>query len=68
MLSKIAGAGLGSQRYAVIIDEAHSSQGRDAATRLKPSLAVNVAPMEGSEGPAGYMSGCTGPSQIFRTS
>ena len=35
VLDKIADAVLGGQRYAVIIDEAHSSQGGDAAARLK---------------------------------
>ena len=35
MLDKIAGTELGGKRYAVIIDEAHSSQGGDAAARLR---------------------------------
>ena len=55
VLAKIADAGLGSQRYAVIIDEAHSSQGGDAAARLKQALGVNAAPMEEDEDPAEYM-------------
>jgi type I restriction enzyme R subunit len=38
VLDKITGAGLGGRRYAVIIDEAHSSQGGDAAARLKQAL------------------------------
>ncbi|SKS23224.1 type III restriction enzyme res subunit [Mycobacteroides abscessus subsp. abscessus] len=42
VLSKIAGKGLGGKRYAVIIDEAHSSQGTDTATSLKQALGVNA--------------------------
>jgi type I restriction enzyme R subunit len=61
VLGKIADEGLGSQRYAVIIDEAHSSQGGDAATRLKQTLGVNAAPMEEDEDPATYMTRVRGP-------
>ena len=61
VLDKIAGAGLGGQRYAVIIDEAHSSQGGDAAARLKQALGVNAAPMEDDEDPAEYMTRVRGP-------
>jgi type I restriction enzyme, R subunit len=61
VLDKIADTGLGSQRYAVIIDEAHSSQGGDAATRLKQALGVNAAPMEEDEDPATYMTRVRGP-------
>ena len=43
LLGKIADAGLGGRRYAVIIDEAHSSQGGDAAARLKEALGANAA-------------------------
>ena len=39
----------------MIIDEAHSSQGGDAAARLKQALGVNAAPMEEDEDPAEYM-------------
>ncbi len=53
VLDKIAGRGLGGQRYAVIIDEAHSSQGGDAAARLKQALGVNAAPMEDDEDAGG---------------
>jgi type I restriction enzyme R subunit len=42
VLNKIADAGLGGRRYAVIIDEAHSSQGGDAAARLKEALGANA--------------------------
>ena len=49
VLDKIAGAGLGGQRYAVIIDEAHSSQGGDAAARLKQALGANAVPREEDE-------------------
>ena len=61
VLDKIADAGLSGQRYAVIIDEAHSSQGGDAATRLKQALGVNAAPMEDDEDPATYMTRVRGP-------
>ena len=61
VLGKIADAGLGGQRYAVIIDEAHSSQGGDAAARLKQALGVNAAPMEDDEDPATYMTRVRGP-------
>jgi type I restriction enzyme R subunit len=46
VLDKIAGAGLGGKRYAVIIDEAHSSQGGDAAMRLKQAIGINAEPLE----------------------
>jgi type I restriction enzyme, R subunit len=42
ILSKIAGMGLAGRRYAVIIDEAHTSQGGDAAIRLKQALGANA--------------------------
>jgi len=61
VLDKIADAGLGGQRYAVIIDEAHSSQGGDAAARLKQALGVNAAPMEADEDPAEYLTRVRGP-------
>ena len=38
VLSKIAGTELGGKRYAVIVDEAHSSQGGDAAARLRQAI------------------------------
>jgi SWI2/SNF2 ATPase len=55
VLDKIADAALGGKRYAVIIDEAHSSQGGDAAARLKQALGVNAAAPEDDEDPAEYM-------------
>ena len=61
VLDKITGSELGSQRYAVIIDEAHSSQGGDAAARLKQALGVNAVPMEEDEDPAEYMTRVRGP-------
>jgi type I restriction enzyme R subunit len=42
ILAKIAGMELAGHRYAVIIDEAHTSQGGDAALRLKEALGVNA--------------------------
>ncbi len=61
VLDKIADEGLGGKRYAVIIDEAHSSQGGDAAARLKQALGVNAAPPEEEEDPAEYMTRVRGP-------
>ena len=61
VLDKIADASLGGQRYAVIIDEAHSSQGGDAAARLQQALGANTAPMEEDEDPAEYMTRVRGP-------
>lgn len=42
VLKKIAEMGLTGKRYAVIIDEAHSSQGGDSAIRLKQALGSNA--------------------------
>jgi len=67
VLGKIADAGLGNQRYAVIIDEAHSSQGGDAAARLKQTLGANAAVADSAadkdedEDPATYMTRVRGP-------
>ena len=55
VLAKIAGSGLGGKRYAVIIDEAHSSQGGDAAAQLKQALGANAAAREEDEDDAEYM-------------
>ena len=55
VLAKIADLGLAGQRYAVIIDEAHSSQGGDSAIRLKQALGVNATPREEDEDDAEYM-------------
>ncbi len=60
VLDKITSTGLGGQRHAVIIDEAHSSQGGDAATRLKQALGANATPEE-DEDPATYMTRVRGP-------
>ncbi|MFN8076746.1 MAG: DEAD/DEAH box helicase family protein [Kineosporiaceae bacterium] len=46
VLGKIAGMGLGGRRYAVIIDEAHTSQGGDAAAKLKQALGADAAPQD----------------------
>lgn len=46
VLQKIAEMGLAGKRYAVIIDEAHSSQGGDAAIRLKQALGSNAVRLE----------------------
>jgi type I restriction enzyme, R subunit len=55
VLGKIADMGLSGRRYAVIIDEAHSSQGGDSAVRLKQALGVNASPQEEDEDYAEYM-------------
>jgi type I restriction enzyme, R subunit len=55
VLSKIADMGLAGLRYAVIIDEAHSSQGGDSAVRLKQALGANAVPREDDEDDAEYM-------------
>ncbi|MDN5914612.1 MAG: DEAD/DEAH box helicase family protein [Pseudonocardia sp.] len=49
VLGKIAEKGLADRRYAVIIDEAHTSQSGDAATRLKQALGSNATPEEGED-------------------
>ncbi|MGH3568159.1 MAG: type I restriction endonuclease subunit R [Pseudonocardia sp.] len=54
ILGKIAGMGLAGRRYAVIIDEAHTSQGGDAAVRLKQALGANAAAREDDEDEATY--------------
>jgi type I restriction enzyme R subunit len=41
VLGKIASAELGGRRYAVIVDEAHSSQGGDAAARLRQAIGAD---------------------------
>jgi type I restriction enzyme, R subunit len=61
VLDKITGAGLGGHRYAVIIDEAHSSQGGDAAARLKQALGANAAAGDDEEDPATYLTRVRGP-------
>ena len=42
VLDKITGADLRGHRYAVIIDEAHSSQGGEATSRLKEAIGTNA--------------------------
>ncbi|MCY7341286.1 MAG: DEAD/DEAH box helicase family protein, partial [Pseudonocardia sp.] len=55
ILNKIAGMDLQGRRYAVIIDEAHTSQGGDAAIRLKQALGGNAAAREDDEDEATYL-------------
>ncbi|MGH9022239.1 MAG: type I restriction endonuclease subunit R, partial [Acidimicrobiia bacterium] len=53
VITKIADAALASRNYAVIVDEAHSSQTGDAAAALKQALGAGVAggaPDDGNEG------------------
>jgi type I restriction enzyme R subunit len=61
VLAKITDAGLGGQRYAVIIDEAHSSQGGEAAARLKQALGANAGSAEEDEDPATFLTRVRGP-------
>ena len=51
VLDKIADTGLGGKRYAVIIDEAHSSQGGESATQLKKALGANADDADEDEDP-----------------
>ncbi|MCZ0989527.1 type I restriction endonuclease subunit R [Streptomyces diastatochromogenes] len=55
VLGKIADMGLQGKRYAVVIDEAHSSQGGESAIKLKKALGVNAAPREEDEDEVEYM-------------
>ncbi|MGH3273359.1 MAG: type I restriction endonuclease subunit R, partial [Streptosporangiaceae bacterium] len=55
VLDKLAGQDLAGRRYAVIIDEAHSSQGGDAAVRLKQAVGANATPRAEDEDDAEYM-------------
>ncbi|RDI65909.1 type I restriction endonuclease subunit R [Nocardia pseudobrasiliensis] len=55
VLGKIADMDLAALRYAVIIDEAHSSQGGESAIRLKQALGANAVPREEDEDDAEYM-------------
>jgi type I restriction enzyme, R subunit len=55
VLAKVADLGLAGKRYAVLIDEAHSSQGGDSAFRLKQALGANAAPREEDEDDAEYL-------------
>ncbi|MET8871412.1 DEAD/DEAH box helicase family protein [Nocardia sp. NPDC004604] len=43
VLDKVAGKGLADKRYAVIIDEAHSSQGGESASKIKQAVGANAA-------------------------
>ncbi|MCL2583501.1 MAG: DEAD/DEAH box helicase family protein, partial [Streptosporangiales bacterium] len=54
VLDKITDAGLHGRRYAVIIDEAHSSQGGDAAARLKEAVGENATPRKPDEDESVY--------------
>ena len=49
VLQKLADGNLGDRRFAVIIDEAHTSQSGDAATRLKQALGSNATAEEGED-------------------
>ncbi len=55
VLGKIAGMGLSGRRYAVVIDEAHTSQGGDSAIRLKQALGANATAREEDEDEATYL-------------
>ncbi|MCK9894172.1 DEAD/DEAH box helicase family protein [Frankia sp. AgB32] len=54
ILDKVAGKGLGSKRYAVIIDEAHTSQTGEQATKLKQAIG-SKAQREPDEDEATYL-------------
>ncbi|MEY9963409.1 type I restriction enzyme R subunit [Streptacidiphilus sp. MAP12-16] len=55
VLQKIAAMGLNGKRYAVIIDEAHSSQGGESAVQLKQVLGSRATPREEDEDDATYL-------------
>jgi type I restriction enzyme R subunit len=55
VLRKVTDKGLGGRRYAIVIDEAHSSQSGDAAVRLKQALGSRAVPREEDEDDAEYM-------------
>ncbi|MFE1959241.1 type I restriction endonuclease subunit R [Streptomyces sp. NPDC059479] len=55
VLKKIAEMGLAGKRYAVVIDEAHSSQGGESAIQLKKALGSNAQPREEDEDDVEYM-------------
>jgi type I restriction enzyme R subunit len=50
VIAKVAEAELASRAYAVIVDEAHSSQTGDAATALKQALGAGSGPAGGADG------------------
>jgi type I restriction enzyme R subunit len=60
VLGKIADMGLSGRRYAVIIDEAHSSQGGETAIKLKQAIGANAV-REEDEDDAEYMTRVRGP-------
>ncbi|GGO82271.1 type I restriction endonuclease subunit R [Nonomuraea cavernae] len=56
VLGKVTGLGLAGKRYAIIIDEAHSSQGGELPTHLKKVVGENAAvPREEGEDDITYM-------------
>ncbi|MCA1601318.1 MAG: DEAD/DEAH box helicase family protein, partial [Acidobacteria bacterium] len=55
VLKKIVGMGLAGKRYAVVIDEAHTSQGGDSAIRLKQALGANAVLREDDEDETTYL-------------
>ncbi len=54
VLKKVADMGLAGKRYAVVIDEAHSSQGGESAVQLKQALGSNAEPRAEDEDDAEY--------------
>jgi type I restriction enzyme, R subunit len=61
VLDKITGSGLHGRRYAVVIDEAHSSQGGEAVARLKEAIGANAVPPEDDESHEEYLTRVRGP-------
>lgn len=60
VLRKVADLGLAGRRYAVVIDEAHSSQGGESATRLKQVLGANAAARADDEDEVEYLTRARG--------
>ncbi|GAA0425352.1 type I restriction endonuclease subunit R [Acrocarpospora corrugata] len=55
VLKKTADMELAGKRYAVVIDEAHSSQGGEVAARIKQAIGANAVPREEDEDDVEYM-------------
>jgi type I restriction enzyme, R subunit len=55
VLGKITDMDLAGKRYAVIIDEAHSSQGSESAINIKKAFGANATPREEDEDEIDYL-------------
>ncbi len=55
LLSKITGMGLAGKRYAIVIDEAHTSQGSDTAIAINKAFGGKATPQQEDEDEATYL-------------